>query len=238
MTHLSRRSYDRRPYTPWMEIECLESRVVPSASAVRPFLASSGCVHQTALLDVNDTVLFSNPAGPGTTASSGPVFPLSCVPQLSSLPGAKASIYLNFTGDFTASWGSFSNITTPAYDIDGDPTTFSQTELNNITQIWQYVAEDYAPFNINVTTVQPSNMGHGFTQKVDIGGGGGWLGNLAGGVSYIGSFTSTSVPNISFVFPDNLGQGFPKYVADASSHEAGHSFGLYHQSQYNSSGQK
>src|SRR5262249_38315026 len=73
---------------------------------------------------------------------------------------------------------------------------------------------------------------------VDIGGGGGWLGNLAGGVSYIGSFTSTSVPNISFVFPDNLGQGFPKYVADASSHEAGHSFGLYHPSQYNSSGQK
>jgi hypothetical protein len=60
---------------------------------------------------------------------------------------------------------------------------------------------------------------------------------LAGGVSYIGSFANSAAPNISFVFPDNLGTGFPKYVADATSHEAGHSFGLYHQSQYNSSGQ-
>ena len=116
MTRLSRRSYDRRP-SPRMEIECLESRVVPSASPVRPFLASSGCVHQAALLDVNDTVVFSNPAGPGTTASSGPVFPLSSVPQLSSLPGAKASIYLNFTGDFTPSWGGFNNITTRCASI-------------------------------------------------------------------------------------------------------------------------
>src|SRR5215831_8994440 len=236
MTRFSRKPRARRPLKRRMEIEGLESRVVPSTSTLLPFLASSAAARPLPPLDMNDNVVFGNPAG-GTGSTGGPTFGLSNVPQLSSLPGAKASIYLNFTGDFTASWGSFSNITTPAYDIDGDPTTFSQTELNNITQIWQYVAEDYAPFNINVTTVQPGNMGHGFTQKVDIGGNGAWLGALAGGVSYIGSFANSAAPNISFVFPDNLGTGFPKYVADASSHEAGHSFGLYHQSQYNSSGQ-
>src|SRR5262249_20765732 len=107
----------------------------------------------------------------------------------------------------------------------------------NITRIWRYVAEDFAPFNINVTTVQPANLGHGCTQKIDIGGDGSWLDVVAGGVSYIGSFTGTT-PNLSFVFPANLGNGYPKYVGDASSHEAGHAFGLLHQSQYDSNGIK
>jgi hypothetical protein len=220
-----------------LEFEILESRVVPSGSTLSPFLASSPTPQQIALLDANDIVVFGTPASSSSSTSST-TYSLSSVPQLSSLPGAKASIYLNFTGDFTPSWGAFSNITTPAYDIDGDPTTFTQTELNNITQIWQYVAEDFAPFNINVTTVQPTNMGHGYTQKIDIGGGGSWLGFLSGGVSYIGSFLSQWVPNISFVFPDNLATGLPKDVGDSCSHEAGHSFGLYHQSQYDSSGNK
>jgi hypothetical protein len=174
--------------------------------------------------------------GSGTTTIAGGS-PLSSVPQLNSLPGAKASLYLNFTGDFTASWGGHTNITTPAYDIDGDPNTFSQTELNNITKIWQYVAEDYAPFNINVTTVTPANLGHGYTMKIDIGGNGAWTGGNYGGISYIGSFTN-SASNVSFVFPNNLANGNPKDVGDASSHEAGHGFGLQHQSLYNSSGQK
>jgi hypothetical protein len=210
--------------------------LAPSTSSLSPTTASSGGTALQPVFDSNDNVVFGNPAGSGTTASTGPLFPLSSVPQLSSLPGAKASIYLNFTGDFTPVWGGFSNIKTPAYDIDGDPNTFSQTELNNIKQIWQYVAEDYAPFNINVTTVPPANMGHGFTQQIDIGGSGSWLGFLSGGVSYIGSFTSPSVPPISFVFPGNLGAGYPKYVGDSSSHEAGHAFGLYHQALYDANG--
>jgi hypothetical protein len=173
----------------------------------------------------------------GGGALQGPAAGPSGIPQLSSLPGARASLWLNFGGDFTAQWGGYSNITTPAYDIDGDPNTFSSQEIANMNKIWQYVAEDYAPFNINVTTIKPAAFGNGITQQVDIGGNGAWTGGNYGGISYIGGFTN-SASNISFVFPNNLGNGTPKYVGDASSHEAGHGFGLQHQSLYDANGNK
>ena len=58
-------------------------------------------------------------------------------------------------------WGSYTNITTPVYDSDGDVTTFSEVELAYIQAVWEVVAEDYAPFNINVTTVEPSVLAPG-----------------------------------------------------------------------------
>src|SRR5262249_14361203 len=141
----------------------------------------------------------------------------------------RATLYLNFAGDYNASWGSYSNITMPAYDTDGDPTTFSATELSNIQQIWQRVAELYAPFNINVTTVDPGSYADGVALKIDIGGDSGWTSMLMGGISYVGSFSSAAAPNISFVFPAQLGNGAPVPTADAAAHEAGHEFGLQHQ---------
>ena len=157
------------------------------------------------------------------------------IPALSSLAGAAATLYLDFDGDYESSWGGYSNITTPAYDQDGNPSTFSDAEVASITQIWQYVAEDYAPFNVNVTTVEPPSFNNGEALRVVIGGNGSWTGGTYGGVSYVDSFTN-SIPNVSFVFPDNLGNGNPKYAGDASSHEAGHAFGLQHQSKYDSNG--
>ena len=121
--------------------------------------------------------------------------------------GAPASLYLNFLGDSTPSYGSYSNIITPAYDQDGDPTTFSDGELAAIQKIWSYVAEDYAPFNINVTTVPPANMAHGVTEKVDIGGDGAWTGGKSGGLCYVNDFTVAGIPNIAFVFSQNLAGG-------------------------------
>jgi hypothetical protein len=153
--------------------------------------------------------------------------PLSSLPQLSSNPGATAKLFLDFNGHFQASWGAWSNITTPVFDQDGDPTTFSNSELSTIQQIWARVAEDYAPFNIDVTTIAP-----GTTTKVAhiaIGGSSyDWYGSGAGGVAYVGGFYN-SAPHVGYVFPANLGNGNPKYVAEAASHEAGHLFGLQHQ---------
>src|SRR5438874_11186297 len=61
------------------------------------------------------------------------------VPQLSSRPGAAATIYLDFDGHVQASWGSFSNINSPAYDRDNNPTSFSAAELTSINEIWSRV---------------------------------------------------------------------------------------------------
>src|SRR5213079_356348 len=52
-----------------------------------------------------------------------------------------------------------------------------------------------------------------------------------GGISFVNGFTDP-YPNVSYVFPANLSGGDPKKVGEATSHEAGHGFGLQHQSVY------
>ena len=165
-------------------------------------------------------------------AASGPALagsPLSSLPQLSSNSGATAKLFLDFNGSTTATWGSYSNIVTKVYDTDGDQTTFSASELNSITDIWRRVSEDYAPFNIDVTTIDPGNSTNGVTARIAIGGNySDWFGQSAGGVAYIGGFYN-GASNTGFVFEDALGNGTARYVAEAASHEAGHLFGLEHQ---------
>src|SRR5258706_4062552 len=163
--------------------------------------------------------------------------PLSSVPVLNSRPGATAKLYLDFDGDTTSTWGSYAPGTTPAYDTDGDPTTFSDAELASIRQIFDRVAEKYSPYNINVTTVDPGNLNNRETAKAVIGGAGAWLGSQAGGVAYVGGF-SNNASNIAFIFPKNLGNGYAQYVGQAVSHESGHLFGLQHQSAYDALGNK
>jgi hypothetical protein len=221
-----------------LEVEVLEARDLPSA---QPALLTNAIPSVSTLADGADALTAlpatsSTPAGTGSGATAGATVPLSSVPALSSLPGAKASIWLNFAGDFQAQWGSYTNITTPAFDEDGNPSSFSSSELQSIQEIWQVVAEDYAPFNINVTTVKPANMGHGFTQQVDIGGTGAWSGGTYGGITYVGSFSSPDLPNISYVFSANLDNGNPIDTGDAISHEVGHSMGLNHQRVFNANG--
>lgn len=151
------------------------------------------------------------------------------VPQLSSRPGAAASLYLDFDGNVEAKWGNRANVVTPAYDTDGNKTSFNSSEVAAIREIWARVAEDYAPFNLNVTTVPPARVGDRVTAKVAIGGSySDWYGSSAGGVTYVGGF-SNSASNVAYVFANSVGNGNPQYVAEAVSHEAGHLFGLEHQ---------
>ena len=182
----------------------------------------------------------SDPAsGSGGVSFGQPAFDASQAFKLHSRAGANHRIYLDFDGHVTTStsWNSSygSTITTPAYDTDGNPASFSTAELQNIFNIWQRVAEDYAPFDVDVTTEDPGlaaliKSGSGDTQwgvRVAIGGSGSWLGATAGGVAYINSFSwNTDTP--AFVFSSNLGNGNEKYVAEAISHEAGHTLGLSH----------
>ncbi|MDJ0690378.1 MAG: Calx-beta domain-containing protein [Xenococcaceae cyanobacterium MO_188.B32] len=158
---------------------------------------------------------------------------------LHSNPGAKHVIYLDFDGHITTntSWNSYTNlnqIVTPAYDFDGNTSFFSDTELTQIQSIWQRVAEDFIPFDVNVTTEEvdlealrrTNNSDTEWGVRIVIGGDNSWLGG-GGGVAYLDSFNwSSDTP--AFVFEDNLANGNEKYTAEAISHEAGHSLGLEH----------
>jgi serralysin len=153
--------------------------------------------------------------------------------QLHSNPAASRLIYLDFDGHTTAgtAWNTNSGVesyNSPAYDIDGDSTSFSTTELERIQQIWQRVASDFAPFDVDVTTQAPpldwlsrsSGNDTTYGMRVVITSNGPYYG--AGGVSYIDSFTWAS-DSPAFVYKTSLIN-----VAETISHEVGHTLGLSH----------
>lgn len=158
------------------------------------------------------------------------------VPAFDSKPGAKATLYLDFDGDTTATWDTYHPGTTPAFTMDADATSFSNSELSAITEICQRVAEKYSPFDVNVTTTDPGTLRNGTSIRIVVGGNGGWTGGTYGGISYVGAFIN-SEPNTGWAFSSNLSNS-AKNCAEAASHEAGHMFGLQHQSLYDSNGNK
>jgi len=161
--------------------------------------------------------------------------PLSAIPSLSSLPSAPASLYLDFDGHTEARWGNFTNANARVFDLDGDESTFNDTELETMRAIWNYVAEDFAPFNINVTTVLPASFADRVATRVAIGGSqNDWYlpqnpGQPASGIALIGSFTDPSQPNTAYMFSSDY-RSNTKGIADITSHEAGHGFNLVHES--------
>lgn len=169
---------------------------------------------------------------------------------LHSHPGANRTIYLDFTGATitNTAWNSSQNkptITAQPFDLDGNPAAFSDAELQRIQYIWQRVAEDYAPFDVDVTTQEPSSdvltrsdvndkvFGTTVvvTKVTDV------YNCDCGGIAYVGVFDAvpgSHQPNYykpAFVFYDKLGAGNEKVVAEAISHEAGHNMGLHHDGQ-------
>lgn len=186
---------------------------------------------------IEESAEAGDPTGGGSGGAAVGSNPLTSIPALNSLSGAAASLYLDFDGHFDAVWGSYSNVTTPVFDQDGDLTTFSDGELATIQSIWSRVAEDFIPFKMNVTTVEPPSFANGAALRVAIGGDGLWSGGTYGGVAYVNAFTN-SIANTVYVFPKNLSNGNAKYTAEASSHESGHGFGLQHQSLYDANGTK
>jgi hypothetical protein len=171
-------------------------------------------------------------------AGAGDAYAAPIVPAYSSFPGTNTKVYLDFDGDFTDTFAGKVPGLTPAYSIDADTDTFSATELSNIEKIWQSVAEKYSPFNVNVTTVDPGNENNYETMRIVIGGDGAWLEEDAGGVAPLSAYMNPAFRNLGFVFPGHLANGNPKYVAESAAHEAGHAFGLKHQSLYDASRNK
>jgi hypothetical protein len=101
-----------------------------------------------------------------------------------------------------------------------------------IAQIVDRVKNDYSPFNIVVTTDESvyNAASSNRRMRVIITETWEWFGQ-AGGTSFLNSFTwGNNTP--CFIFSSLLNYN-EKQIAEAASHEAGHTFGLRHQATYN-----
>ena len=165
---------------------------------------------------------------------------LSSIPVLHSLPGAERAIFLDFDGHTTTqtSWNiDYPSIHSPAFDVDGDPNSFNADERSRITSIWERMAEDFRPFDVDVTTVDPSTSdpsifergGAGqrvvFTTKYDAAEGGTgrrWYKGDGNGVATDSWYRGKDTP--VWVFSTH------HLAGEIGSHEVGHAIGLGHDS--------
>ncbi len=170
-----------------------------------------------------------------TTTTANIIAPVDAF-KLHSKPNASKVIYLDFNGHTVSgtAWSAIDLFAVP-YDTDGDKTTFSDTERAYIADIWRRVSEDYAPFDIDVTTEEPASFGPQvgrvlITQDTDANGAP-MPGQGAGGVAYVNVFGLSDYATAyspAFVYYNNLGVTNTSSITEAASHEVGHNMGLSH----------
>ena len=187
------------------------------------------------------------------------------VPQLTSRAGGAYTLYLNFAGfDFTGSWGgNQTNPSTTSYATYRNAAgSFSAAQQDEIREIWARTAEKFAPFGINVTTVDPAGAGltdrqrqayydaQPRVQQTIVSPTDSVSNSTASGVSYLGllknAYTTTQnggagrgyhtnfiATTATPTYPDAF---MKKTTAEGIAHENGHALSLDHQADYNADG--
>ena len=182
---------------------------------------------------------------PPTTAEAAA--PAEARPSLHSKPGSQRTIYLDFDGQDVKRHASGTNShgVAPAPTRPGSRRGRSAFQAPSsgrpVQSVWQRVAEDYAPFDVDVTTEFPgqaaitrSDSGDAFygTRALispahralsQICGGG------CGGIAFFDVFDEPAAHASvqPWIFRPGLGND-TKAIAEAVSHEVGHNLGLDH----------
>lgn len=147
------------------------------------------------------------------------------VPKLNSYPSATATIFLDFDGHSVES----------VYWNNGNPFNCAGSGMTDaqITEAFHRVAEDYRPFDLNITTDSTVFLAAPLTRRVRIivTTTSSWYAAGYSGVAFGGSFIEGD-DNPGFVFSDRLGTANTKRIAETISHESGHTVNLSHQSKY------
>jgi hypothetical protein len=182
------------------------------------------------------------PAAPSAPAWPAAVSPADAL-ALHSRPGSPRTLFLDFDGHTIAGTGWNATYgrdewAAPAFSIDGDPVTFSEVERAVVIDVWRRVAQDFAPFDVDVTTEDPgdaaltradaSDQQYGTRVLISPDSTQELCG--CGGRAYVDVFDRSvnhGYTQPAWVYPHVLGNT-AKYIADAASHEAGHTLGLTH----------
>lgn len=178
---------------------------------------------------------------PLATGGEAPVIAPEQTFQLHSRPGAKRTIFLDFDGHVLSGTGwnlnynGGADIVAPPFDLDGDPGTFNAAEQAVVQEVWLRVAEDFAPFDVDVTTEFPGEdrlsrpiwSDDVFGTRILISPISSYFGSY-GGLAYLGTFDDIGdLYKTALVFPERL-SGRAKFIAEAAAHECGHALGLNH----------
>ena len=185
--------------------------------------------------------------GSGYGSSTTPAYPTSQTFTLHSRPNATKQIFLDFDGAEVAGTGwNDGSVPMPAilytgYDSDGNVNAFSTAEHAWIQEVWRQVSEAYAPFDVDVTTVDEGESARTRSTSSDTTYGtqvvfsnsltavAAACNSTCLGVAYVGTFDNI----------DPIGYYQPAWVftkttmstiiaAQGASHEAGHTLGLHH----------
>ncbi|MDO8861558.1 PKD domain-containing protein [Haliea sp. E1-2-M8] len=185
--------------------------------------------------------IFPETANESDLPPGGAPYPDSQTFFLNSRPGANRVVYLDFDGHTFSgrTWDAEETVVSPPYDIDGYESSLDSTELEAIQNIWRQVAEDFAPFDINVTTQEPGQGAISRGSKTDQVFGtrvvitrDTFLSCGCGGVAYLRVFDDIGdYRKPAFVFGTT-----PTGVAEAITHVAGHNLGLNHDDNAGSEG--
>jgi hypothetical protein len=127
-------------------------------------------------------------------------------------------MYLDFDGRVIedTAWNTLGTpFTVPPYSHDSDP-AFDNVDKIWAKQIWAQVAEDYRPFNINVTTIEPE----GDAIVVAIGG------QCTPACPEYGAWITHDYDTPVIVAGNNWG-GYPRYVGGYVSYATARMFGLH-----------
>jgi hypothetical protein len=209
-------------------------------------------------------------AGTGTgtdtgTPAAAPVL-ITAPPIRHSKPGSKNILLLDFSGltiektlwnegETLSSLDDILPYHAKPFDLDGDLNTFSDTEQQAIIAIWERVAEDYAPFDVDITTEPiPADAFTRTTGRAlvthskdrDNRAMPGTDSPNLGGIAYVNVFGEIDYHESVFIGTSTTGEHFyrhaaspaliyydrlnnnPSDIAYTISHEFGHNLGLSH----------